>query len=217
MSREDGFSLVEVLAAVLVFAIIGSLSTGLLVSALDAKSRHEAALARLDSLQQVRTLLRDDALQMVMRPWRTASGRVEPAALQGGEAGRAGFGPDAAQAGDLLVSLTRRGRANPEGLEPRSGLQRVDWRLVDGALVRDAWPFPDTAPGQAPSRIVLATGVEEVRIEFRYALTWLNAPLRAESGTAVLQLPAALRLSYVDAAGRRVEHVVLTSDGEARS
>jgi len=71
MTREAGFTLVEALAALLVFAIAGALSTGLIISALDGRARQEAAAERLASMQIVRTLLREDAGQLVMRPYRT--------------------------------------------------------------------------------------------------------------------------------------------------
>jgi general secretion pathway protein J len=212
MSRDAGFSLVEVLAAVLVFAIVGTVSTGLLVTSLDAKDRHEAALDRLSSVQQVRALLRDDAAQMLDRPAR-AGRDGEPLAAFRSDAGLPGLAR--AGEGTLLLGLMRRGRANPGGAEPRSSLQRVDWRLEDGVLVREVWPLPDTAPDAAPERLVLAEGLSEVAVEFFQAGVWRNAPLRAAGGDA--PPPAAVRLRYLDAAGRPMEHVVITAIGEARA
>lgn len=212
MIREAGFSLVEVLAALAVFAIVGTMSTGLLVTSLDARDRHEEALGRIASLQQVRVLLRDDAAQMLDRPSR-AGRDGEPLAAFRSDVGLPGLARDGE--GTLLLGLVRRGRANPGGAEPRSSLQRVDWRLQDGALLREVWPLPDAVPDAEPERLILAEGVSEVSVVFRYGGTWRDAPLRSAGGAA--PPPAAIRLRYLDAAGRTMEHVVITAIGEARA
>jgi len=56
MTREAGFTLVEVLVALSIFALVGTLSTGLLVTAIDARERQEAAMDRVVELQQIRAL-----------------------------------------------------------------------------------------------------------------------------------------------------------------
>lgn len=210
MAREAGFTLVEALAALMVFAIAGTLSTGLIISALDGRAAQAAASERLASLQIVRTLLREDAGQLVMRPYRTEDGALRGPALD--QAPHTGFGRREARE---LISLTRRGRANPDGA-PRSSLHRVAWRVEEGALIRAIWADPDN-PADAPSLRVLAEGVSEVEIAFLYGQVWRPDPVRGRAGESGVPAPRAVRLAYLDDLGRRVEHVAVIPAGAPAS
>ncbi len=205
MNREAGFTLVEVMVALSIFALVGTLSTGLLVTTIDARDRQEAALARLTELQQVRALWRDDAAHMVMRPHRTSDGGYDGAALSGPSASAFAFGDDASR----LAAFTRRGRANPGEAADRSTLVRVVWRVEDGTLIREIWTVTDPAVSTTPQTMVLAEGLEDVSVRFRYGRNWLDAPVR-ESNSGDAPQPEALRLSYVDGLGREIEHIALT-------
>lgn len=205
MTREAGFTLVEVMVALGIFALVGTLCTGLLVTTIDARDRQEAAMERLSGLQQVRTLWREDVAQLVLRPHRTADGGYGGAALAGPQND---FLSELSEAGQL-AAFSRRGRANPGGAAGRSSLIRVIWRAEEGNLVREVWTEIDPAPSTAPVPMVLATGLEEVSVQFRYGRNWLNAPPR-ESNAGDVPMPDAIRLAYRDPQGREIEHIALT-------
>ena len=76
--REAGFSLVEVLAAVMVFALISSISVGLLTTSLRAKETSEAVLSDLAAVQRIHALMAEDVGQMVMRTVRDEDGLTDP-------------------------------------------------------------------------------------------------------------------------------------------
>lgn len=212
MTREAGFTLVEVMVALSVFALVGTISTGLLVTTIDARERQEAAMERLSELQQVRALWRDDAAHMVMRPHRTSDGGYDGAALSGPSASAFTFDEDQGR----LAAFTRRGRANPGEAADRSSLVRVVWRVEDGTLFRDIWTVTDPALSTTPQTMILAEGLEDVAVRFRYGRNWLDAPVRpGPSGDA--PMPDALRLAYTDAAGREIEHIALTASAGVSS
>ena len=73
--HEAGFTLVEVMAAVMVFALISAISVGLLTTALRSKETSEAVMADLAAVQRIQALLSEDIGQMVMRPVRDEDGR----------------------------------------------------------------------------------------------------------------------------------------------
>ena len=213
MTRDAGFTLVEVMVALSVFALVGTISTGLLVTTIDARARQEAAMERLSALQQIRALWRDDAAHMLMRPHRTEDGGYGGAALAGRSASL--FAADDEAAGHL-AAFTRRGRANPGEAADRSSLVRVIWRVEDGVLLREIWLSADPAPASRPQTMVLAEGLEDASVSFRYGRNWLNAPVRpGPSGEA--PMPDALRLAYTDALGREIEHIALTVAAEGTS
>ena len=59
----------------------------------------------------------------------------------------------------FALSFTRGGWHNPNDL-PRSNLQRVNYRVEDGALWRDTYPVLDRAPDTQPQQVRLLEGVE---------------------------------------------------------
>ncbi len=76
--HEAGFTLVEVMAAVMVFALISAISVGLLTAALRSKETSEAVMADLAAVQRIQALLSEDIGQMVMRPVRDEDGLTDP-------------------------------------------------------------------------------------------------------------------------------------------
>jgi general secretion pathway protein J len=212
--REAGFSLIEVLVAVMVFATVSAISVGLLAGALRSKDQGEAALERLAAVQRVSALLREDIGQMTVRAARTQEGLTDPrifaADIEGTQAVRR------LREGREILVLTRTGWANPGGVQPRSTLQRVAWVLQDGALYREVRAYPDAAPGLEPRRQLMIDGISEVGLDVLTAGGWAaRASLAAEADAAVI-LPDAVRLRYALAGLGVMEHVVLSPAAEAR-
>lgn len=170
-----GFSLVEVLVALALFGLIGAAGAAVLVVGADNREAVSEASARLARLQRLDAILRADLGQVADRTVRDMDGRPAGPAFSGGD-------------GEVLFAFVRSGWDNP-GEAPRSGLQRVDYRLVDGRLERRGWPYPDGArPGEA---LILHDAVRSARVSFIgdggvTAPTW--------SGGGARPLPGAVRL-----------------------
>ncbi|MGJ3232706.1 MAG: type II secretion system minor pseudopilin GspJ [Oceanicaulis sp.] len=206
-AREEGFTLLEVLAAVAVFAVVSAISVGLLTTALRGREQTEAALARLDAAQRVSALFTADMGQIAMRPARTAEGLEDPRVFAADVRGT-----EPVRGGDMreVLVFTRTGWANPGEIQPRSTLQRVAW-LYDGeALWREAYAYPDAARGAEPRRRLMAEGVRDLEVEVFTGAGWARqARLSAGAEDAPLP-PAAVRLRYeLDGVGP-MEHVALT-------
>lgn len=207
MDREAGFTLLEVLAAVAVFAVVSAVSVGLLTTALRGQEQTEAALARIETAQRMGALFTADLGQLVMRPARTGDGLEDPrvfaADARGSELVRAA-GPR-----EVLV-LTRTGWANPGAAQPRSTLQRVVW-LYDGeTLWREAAAYPDAARESRTRRRVMATGVRDLEVEVFSGSRWANRARIGAGEAGAPAPPAAVRLRYtLDGVGA-LEHVALT-------
>ncbi|XBQ16682.1 MAG: type II secretion system minor pseudopilin GspJ [Oceanicaulis sp.] len=218
MRREAGFSLVEVLAATAVFALVSTLSVGMLSAALRGQEQAEAALERLGAAQRVAALAEADFGQLVMRPVRDAEGFTDPRVFAGSVLGVEQV-RGLSEAREIVV-LTRTGWTNPETLQPRSTLQRVSWLYDGAALWREAGPYPDAARGPDPVRTLIATGVRDLQLGFFTGAGWADEVriTPGEDGQAgAASPPAAVRIVYtLDGLGR-MEHVVLTPAAGAAS
>jgi general secretion pathway protein J len=213
MRRENGFSLVEVLAATAVFALVSALSVGLLMGALRTEEQGEAVLSDLSDVHRIAALLREDVGQIMPRPVRTAEGLLDPrifaADIEGTEPVRTrSTGPR-----EILV-LTRGGWANPGRLQPRSSLQRVAWVLEADRLYRHAWPYPDAARETEPRRQLLADEISEVELAVLQNGVWVNSARVVASSEGVSAPPDAVRLRYVLPGLGAMEHVVLSPAAE---
>jgi len=131
-----GFTLLEVLLAMAITALVAVMAYAGLSTAITAADRHGEQAHRLLELQTTMGWLARDLREAVDRPVATAE-LAEPA-IWGGEnpaLDRAFIGEDR----DHLLVLTRVGWNNPRQLR-RGAIQRVRYRLdADANLWRDHW------------------------------------------------------------------------------
>ena len=153
MSRVNaGFTLIEVLIALAITAFVAAVAYSSLSTALLAVESTRATAQRTYEMNRAWMIISRDLRQFVARPVRDEFGQVEPA-MAGGAAAR------------FALSFTRGGWHNPNGL-PRSNLQRVNYRVEDGALWRDTYPVLDRAPDTQAQQVRLLEGVEVLELVF---------------------------------------------------
>lgn len=151
-SRQKGFTLLELLIASIIFAIMAIMAYGGLANVMDNSKASQTALKRLQQVQQSVSVLNRDFLQILPRAVRDEYGNVQPALSAGNNI-------------DNLVEFTRGGRVNPANLL-RSTLLRVAYRFDEEKLVRLQWPQLDNAPGAEAKQTILIDDVENVTIRF---------------------------------------------------
>lgn len=151
---EAGFTLLELLVAMGIFAIIGAMALGGLNAVVGQESQARAQTQRLATLQRAMRLLAADL------------GSAQPRFVRD-ELGTSGELPLIADGrGGYLIRLTRGGWPNPAKLPHRGTLQRVQYRLEDGKLIREYWPALDRVLGQEPRSEELLSGVRDVKMLF---------------------------------------------------
>ena len=146
-----GFTLLEILLALTIFAIVGLVSSQLLSQTVDSQATLSASGQRLQDIHRAMQVLQRDFMQLTNRPIRDEFGALQAPLLIGT---------------DGMVEFTRAGWRNPLGL-PRAEVQRVAYRWDDEKLLRAYWIVLDRAQDSEPTHQTLLEGVSQ--IEF-YAL-----------------------------------------------
>jgi general secretion pathway protein J len=164
MNRLRGFSLVELLVALVVFAALAVAAYG----GLAAIARTRGALAvqqdRFAAVTRAVSSLERDLRQAVARPVRGNDAAELPALIGN---------PD-------NIEFTRLGFANPRA-EPRSNLERVVYALDGARLRRGRYAVLDRAPNSAPATTTLLDRVNELHLRYfsvdgSWRDTWPPAP-----------------------------------------
>lgn len=152
-SSEAGFTLVELLVALAIFAMISVAGVMLLRSGSDTQIAVKNRLEDYSRLNRLYNAMEGDLAQAIARPVRDQGGGPLPAFMEG----------DAAIPG-ALFGFVRAGWSNYDEA-PRAGLQRVAYVLDRGALKRLSWPMLD---GAAPAdAAVLVENVSAANLQFR--------------------------------------------------
>ena len=160
-SAEHGFTLIEMMVALLIFGMLAAAGVSLLTFSVRAQA---AAAERLDTVandQRMASLLASDLAQAVPRITRDVIGANQ----------RAFTGTNGEGAAPLL-RYVRSGWSNPDGA-PRASIQRVEIALDQGRLERRTYAMADGATAGEP--MVLASDVESVRLRYRERGDWVVA------------------------------------------
>ena len=148
-----GFTLVELMIAMAVVAVIGVIALTGLSTVLRQQAIAEDRAQRWRDIQFAMHVVARDLAQAHPRAARDESGETwRPSFLVG--------------AGEqFAIELSRGGWANPAGL-PRGHVLRVayDWEDSAGTLVRFHWPAVDRTLTTPPVRTELLTRVDDVQV-----------------------------------------------------
>ena len=162
--KNQGFTFIEVLLALAVFAAFSLSAYVLFHGVLINKVSTERRTARLGELIRAMEQLSSDLTQTVKRSSRTSGD--DQRVFQVGTAQW--------QSEDASLVFVRSGWLNPAARLRRSELQRVGYRLYQGRLERLRWIYPDMSEGSQPTATVLLDGVSTFKLRFYRNGTWLN-------------------------------------------
>ncbi len=187
MIRQRAFTLIEVLVAMAVFAVLAGFAYSTLGQTLLSAEILNERMDRLQALQRTMRLLTDDLQQLAPRPIRDELGdNLRPALDTGFQSG-------------FALELTRSGWSNPIVL-PRSTQQRAAYRIEDGELIRFHWYTLDRTLSNEPVSVTLLDGVEGLQFRFLvdsndYTEQW--PPLNLPGAVGARQRPRAVEVTLL--------------------
>lgn len=158
MSPKNGFTLVEMMVALLIFGMLAAAGVSLLTFSVRAQAAATGRLDRVGDDQRFSSLLAADMAQAVPRVTRDGIGASQRAFVGTNGVGTA-----------PVLRYVRSGWSNPDGA-PRASIQRVEISLTEGRLERRTYAMADGA-GAGPG-IVLAENVESLRLRYRDKGEW---------------------------------------------
>ncbi len=148
----SGFTLLELLVAMAVFAIMSVMAYSGLSSVLTAREQTDEAAERLGEIQIAMNIIQRDLEQAVNRDVRSEFGdRLRAFRV--------------IEDGEPRLEFTRTGYRNPV-LLPRSNMQRVGYGVEEKTLQRWQWTVLDRAQDTVPGKFILLENVDT--LEFRF-------------------------------------------------
>ncbi len=145
-TRQSAFTLLEILVALLVFAIVGLISSQLMSQTIRSNEVLKGHGERLADIHLAMQIMQRDFMQITPRAIRDLYGDPLPHLMVGA---------------DGAIEFSRVGWRNPLGL-PRAEVQRVAYLLRDEKLVRGYWPVLDRAQDSEAHHQDLLTEVRQI-------------------------------------------------------
>jgi general secretion pathway protein J len=187
-SLRRGFTLLEVLVAIAIVALIAVLGYRAIAALSESETRLTAEATRWRTLDLFFARLEGDLRQAMPRPARL-SDALAPAWLASADA-----------TGNSVLEFSR---AGPEfALEPDSAGQRLAYRLHNGAIEVLYWTSYDRPRGLDPTPYALLDGVTSFQVScLTQAGNWVPTwPLTGEA-----PLPRAVKVDLTLASGEVIE------------
>lgn len=153
-TTEAGFTLVEVMIALMIFGMLAAAGVAILTFSVRAQTATGKRFDDIAALNRTTALLSGDLGQAIDRPARDEGGTMLPAFT--GE-------PDG------QMRFVRTGWANVDAA-PRASAQKVAYGIQDATLVRIAYPMIDGAAPLPP--VTLLGNVASVSARYRYKGAW---------------------------------------------
>jgi len=181
--KQSGFTLIEVIIAMSIFAIVSLLAYSGLHSVITTKSHTEGSLERLRELQMTMLSLNGDLQQLSDRNGHDSlGGQLLNVSTQDS---------------NYILAFTRSGWRNPANL-PRSTLQRVAYKLDEDKLIRLYWAHVDRADDEQFVEQELISNIESLDLRFlddknQWQTNWPSANDLA-SATPSNNLPIAIEV-----------------------
>ncbi|GAB3375877.1 type II secretion system protein GspJ [Azotobacter armeniacus] len=190
MRCNGGFTLLEVLVAMALLALLGLAAALTLNSGIRSQQVVSESIESLQRLQLTQQLMRRDLEQIAVRGGRNEQGDFRNQVLVAHV--NAGKDPEG-----VILDFYKTGRRILSRRSPGASIERVRYRLRDGRLIRESSPLIDTPAGTKWHSAILMEALADFDVRFFYNRNWIDQwpPLRGSAGqVSSAMLPQALEL-----------------------
>lgn len=192
---SNGFTLVEMMVALFIFAMLSVAGVIMLRSAVDADEVTAENLGQMAEMQRFVSLMEADLSQALPRTYRDDRGDRMPA-----------FASENSGTGTSFLKFTRGGQSNING-DARSNLERVEYRLTAGNLERLRNRMTDGGAIDPPA--ILISNIASLELRFRDKRGQWSNDWQIER---LAELPRAIEIGF-EQDGRRYRHLFLVGTG----
>jgi general secretion pathway protein J len=198
--RSRGFTLIEILIALTIFAVMSALAYRGLTSILDARDRVAQENRKWREVSIFFARLEADLVNAVARDIRNSNNLVEAAFI-----GNTTFAKETE--GQLM--FTRMGLPGASGT--LAAPQRFGYRLKQGAVEELVWPVLDQGQRTVPAVYPLLAGVNALQLRYldsanQWRDTW---PGLASAGAPAAPLPKAVEVALTLDTGETITRLLL--------
>ena len=187
--RSSGFTLIEVMIAIVIMAMIAVMTSQSFTAAIASSEATQEAIDRIAAVDRIWVLLETDMRNVIPAMPRVSRDRpIPPVFIDPSE--------------EYRLTLLRAGYANPLRL-PRTEVVRVGYRFEDNAVWRDTW-FNISGNDEREARPqILLEGVEDLFIKalpLRNSASVSGGPWQDRwpaSGQPPQTLPAAIEITLI--------------------
>jgi len=179
--KQTGFTLLEILIAIAIFALISFATFMLFQQSLSTDKQYKKHAESLVALQRCYRLLQSDLSQIIERTIRDEYGEKLPTI----------------QLIDTIdgksIEFTRAGRSNPFH-KPRSNLLRLQYFMRDKQLIRKYWTHLDRSLDTKQSEQIILNNIKTMSWQFLDANEWISLwPSNSEN--TLNNLPKAVQVT----------------------
>lgn len=161
---QSGFTLLEVLLAIVIFSIISLSSFTIFNTVLTSDETSRVKTERLNEIQRAFLLIERDITQIARRKVRlNGEGSIDAYVHTTG---------DSFSSSTQALGFVKHGWTNPGLVLPRSDLQTVGYQVSEGTFERIHFNFVDPVLGEEPKVRKLLTDVIEVKFAFHDGREW---------------------------------------------
>ncbi|WP_299628596.1 type II secretion system protein GspJ [uncultured Tateyamaria sp.] len=175
--KDQGLTLIELVAAMAIFALIAVMGLQSLTATLRTRDRLAEMSAEGAALSRPLALLRGDLSGTVPMLFYPPGGAAPHSALRlaGAEAG-----------GEVLAfSVAGQPALDQGGRAVTAGFHRVEWRLADGMLYRRVWTVLDPAGDARSPEVVVMEGVSGMDLRSYWPQIGWQAGVRGPTGATI--------------------------------
>lgn len=169
MKKQQGFTLLELLLSLSIFAVVSLAGFNIFQTVLRSEDISQQKINDINQLQTAFLLLERDFTQVARRYARTDDNDPTEGFIH---TESEGISDDVSE-----VLFVRHGWSNPGLLIPRGDLQKVGYRLIENNLERIHYNYVDSDFGEEPKVRVLLNEITELTFEFYYSNSWQKTPI----------------------------------------